>query len=212
MAIRKKITKSRFCRPQLTILNILRQDFFNTRCYEIFYMMDILSCLLATRTASLERNHLTVSVWRICRQLKEITKGDIHYYYGQQFPRAFSPANVDQLPPPFWLLPSACQLPLSSVVLVLQVWSLLSRWFITSKRLALINFWLGQKGKQQKDASWLRCLLSLVLLKLHQIQSAKAATPVEDLMVDPYWVQCLFSLHDYEMKWNSLLFIKVHSG
>lgn len=115
MAIRKKITKSRFCRPQLTILNILRQDFFNTRCYEIFYMMDILSCLLATRTASLERNHLTVSVWRICRQLKESTKGDIHYYYGQQFPRAFSPANVDQLPPPFWLLPSACQLPLSSL-------------------------------------------------------------------------------------------------
>jgi len=56
---------------------------------------------------------------------------------------------------------------------------------------SLIFDW-AKKGKRQKDVLRLCCLLSLVLLKLHQIQAAGVATSVEDLMVD--WGQRLFSL------------------
>jgi len=128
-------------------------------------------------------------LWRICRQLKQITKGDIHYYYGQRSQELLSPQLLSTSPPFFQLLHSLIPLGLSDPTVVPWSWyfwsgafcqgdlSPLSAWH------SLIFDW-AKKGKRQKDVLRLCCLLSLVLLKLHQIQAAGVATSVEDLMVD----------------------------
>jgi len=70
-------------------------------------------CFLTTYYSS-----LLISLWRICRQLKQITKGDIHYYYGQRSQELLSPQLLSTSPPFFQLLHSIIPLGLSDPTVV----------------------------------------------------------------------------------------------
>lgn len=85
----------------------------------------------------------------ICWQLKQITKGDIYYYYYYYY--CDDAIFICAPSQPVSLSWFSLILRFALRLVLRPVRAPLSRWFITSKRLALINFWLGQKRQTAQD-------------------------------------------------------------